>query len=221
MCVGAMHTRRSEENSDNSAEERSPKADENAIRASRGGSWGWQHGDRVAGRWSGSLSDGWENDGCGAAEGDEGLGGVWWRRGDGDEGCSGGVERDGWGVGGGDRGVVGDDDGAAAWGEEAGSDGLDGDGGDGWRRGGDGWGCGVADGAGAVWRGLVKIGWLCGDELTGDGQRGGLDDGVGLDSLSEGGWAGADRDVSGNGGDDPDIDCLAGNWSVDGVGDDS
>lgn len=54
--------------------------------------------------------------------------------------------------------------------------------------------------------------------LTGDGQRGGLNDGVGLDSLSEGGWAWADRDVGGNGGGDPDIDGLAGNWSVDGDG---
>lgn len=133
-----MHTRRLEEDSDNPAEERSPKADENAIRTSRGGSWGWKHGDRVAGRWSGSLSDRGRDDGRGAAEGDEGLGSVWWRRGDGDEGCSGGVERDGWGVGRGDGGVVGVDDGAAAGGEEAGSDGLDGDGGDGWRGGSDG-----------------------------------------------------------------------------------
>lgn len=54
--------------------------------------------------------------------------------------------------------------------------------------------------------------------LTGDGQRGGLDDGVGLRSLSEGGWARADGDVGRNGGDDPDIDGLAGNWSVDGDG---
>lgn len=52
--------------------------------------------------------------------------------------------------------------------------------------------------------------------LTSDSQRGGLGDGVGLDSLSEGGWAWADRDISRNGCDDPGIDGLAGNWSVDG-----
>lgn len=69
---------------------------------------------------------------------------------------------------------------------------------------------------GSLGRGLVQIERWKGGVLTGDDQRGGLDDGVGLDSLNEGGWAGADRDEGRNGGDDPDIDSLAGNWSVDG-----
>lgn len=129
-----MHTRHSEENSDNPAEERSPEADENAIRASRGGSRGRLHRDHWGvGHWGGDV-------GLGAAEGDGGLGGVWWGRGNGDEGRAGGVE------GLGDGGVVGDD-GAAAGSVEAGSDGD----GDGWRGGGYVWRGGVADGAWAVW----------------------------------------------------------------------
>jgi hypothetical protein len=78
MCTGAMHTRRSEEDSDDSTEERSPKANENAIRASRGRSGGWQHWDhRGVWHWDGSLSDGGGNDRRAATEGDEWLGGVW------------------------------------------------------------------------------------------------------------------------------------------------
>lgn len=134
-----MHTRHSEEDSDNPAEERSPEADENAIRASRGGSRGWLHRDHWGVRhWDGRPSDGGGDVGLGAAEGDEGLGGVWWGRGDGDEGRTGGVE----GLG----GVVGDDDGAATGSVEAGSD----EDGDGWRGGGYVWRGGVADGAWAV-----------------------------------------------------------------------
>lgn len=62
---------------------------------------------------------------------------------------------------------------------------------------------------------MVSGGWGAG-ALTGDSQRGGLGDGVGLDSLGEGGWAWADHDIGSNSCDDPGIDGLAGNWSVDG-----
>lgn len=223
MYAGVMHVSRSEEDCDDTTEERSPKADEHAIRASSSRSRGWQDWDhRSVGHWDGSLSDGGGNDRRAATEGDEWLSGVWWRHGDGDEGRAGGVEGDSWGVDDGGDGVVGVDDWVAAGGE-ASSNGLDGSSSNGldrnrfngWGVGGNGWRGGVADGAWAVWRrvSLDRMGWGWGI-LTGDGQRRGLGDGVGLDSLSEGGWAGADRDVGGNGGDNPDIDGLAGNWSV-------
>lgn len=223
MCAGAVHVSRSEEDSDDTTEKRSPKADENAIRASSSRSRGRQHRDhRGVGHWDGSLSDGGGNDRRATTEGDEWLGGVWWRCGDGDERRARGVERDSWGIDDWGDGVVGVDDWVATGGytgsnglDGSSSNGLDRDRFDGWRVGGNGWRSGVADGAWAVWRrvSLDRMGWG-GGVLTGDGQRRGLGDGVGLDSLSEGGWAGADRDVGGNGGDDPDIDSLAGNWSV-------
>lgn len=153
-----MKTHRSEEDSDNPAEERSAKADKNAVRTSRGGSWARQH--RSVGNWNRSLRDGRGNDGRVATNGDERLGGVRWRRGDGDEGRASRVGGDGRGVGNGNAwnaGVIGDDDGIAARGDIGYN--RNGEGSDRCGSRSDGWRSGVADGAWTVQKGkLVDIG---------------------------------------------------------------